>query len=260
MKGNVDAQIIRLRRFSRLLEQMFHIVIEKDDKSIAKDVLMASVLKAKQTAKAAELVAQSGCVEEIQAMSRTLVEVTVNASYLQHTSSVEMRRYLHFHPEQAPTRGLLGSGQQKSPGLAQKIGGMLGISPSRQQQAPAFTSWSGRSLLERAQVADDASGIPVMTLLVRRCYAKGLSASMGAVASLESFLGAVRTMEAPSPEHRLAELAEALFAINLCLLTLSLYLNTALSLGLDQAINDAATAQPSSHSDVPEARYLNRAS
>ena len=239
---NVNLQLARLTNFSVLLERMFERTIGQQDGSIHLTLLFASILKIRQSARAVRLLSEAGCVEEILSISRTLLEVTVNAGYLQAANRREVERYLHFHPETPNRFAMTRPSPPPSLGLQlfRRIGqlSLLRGSPARRQE-PAGT-WTALTLMERAAVSDQTSEIPVMVLLVQRCLTRGLAAVQGTIGSLDVFVSAISSMETPRLESRLAELTEALFGINLCLLTLCMYLNRFFQLRMDGDIDDAA--------------------
>lgn len=239
---NVNTQVVRLTNFSALLERMFERTIGFQDGSIHLTLLFASILKIRQSARAVHVLSEAGCVEEILSLSRTLLEITVNAGYLQVANSREVERYLQFHPE-APSRyGMVRQSAPRFLGIQifrRLTQFTLGSGPARRRQEPTET-WSSFTLMERAALSDETSEIPVMVLLVQRCFSRGLAAIQGTIGSLDVFVSAIANMEPPRFEGRLAELTEALFGINLCLLTLCMYLNSYFQLHMDLEIDNAA--------------------
>ncbi len=239
---NVRIQIVRLTNFSALLERMFERTIGRQDGSTHLTLLFASILKVRQSARAVQLLSEAGCVEEILSISRTLLEVTVNAGYLQAANSREVERYLQFHPESQNKFAMVRKPAPRLQGLQifRRLSqlSLLSGSPARRQDA--FGTWTSLSLMERATLSDESSEIPVMVLLVQRCFTRGLAAVQGTIGSLDVFVSAISNMEAPRLEGRLAELTEALFGINLCLLTLCMYLNAYFQLQMDDEIDSAA--------------------
>ena len=113
------------------------------------------------------------------------------------------------------------------------------VTPPARRQEPTET-WSSLTLMERAALSDETSEIPVMVLLVQRCFSRGIAAVQGTIGSLQVFVSAIANMEPPRLEGRLAELTEALFGVNLCLLTLCMYLNNYFQLHMDFEIDSAA--------------------
>ena len=243
---HVNLQVARLTNFSALLERMFQRTIGYQDGSLHLTLLFASILKIRQSARAVHLLSEAGCVEEILSISRTLLEVTVNAGYLQVANSREIERYLQFHPE-TPNRYAIvrPTTRQTAPRLLglqifRRLGqlSLLGSGAIRRQESTE--TWTSFTLAERAALSDQTSEIPVMALLVQRCFTRGLAAVQGTIGSLDVFVSAISNMETPRLEGRLAELTEALFGINLCLLTLCMYLNSYFQLHMDLEIDSAA--------------------
>ena len=271
---NVRSQVARLTHFSALLERMFERTIGYHDGSIHLTLLFASILKVRQSARAVHLLAEAGCVEEILAIGRTLLEVTVNAGYLQVANGRETERYLQFHPE-APNQyapnpyGMVRQSVSRSLGslsslsslsslgsqIARRLSAisLLRLSPAPRREPNA--AWSAHTLTERASISDETSEIPVMALLVQRCFTRGLAAVQGTIGSLDCFVSAIANMEPPRLEGRLAELTEALFGINLCLLTLCLYLNSYFQLHMDLEIDGASHDHASEQDEAGERRW-----
>ncbi len=242
---NVNLQVARLTNFSALLERMFQRTIGYQDGSLHLTLLFASILKIRQSARAVHLLSQAGCVEEILSISRTLLEVTVNAGYLQVANSREIERYLQFHPETPNRYAMVRQTAPRSLGLQifRRLGQLsLPGSGAIRRREPTET-WTSLTLAERAALSDQTSEIPVMALLVQRCFTRGLAAVQGTIGSLDVFVSALSNMETPRLEGRLAELTEALFGINLCLLTLCMYLNSYFQLHMDLEIDTAAHAE-----------------
>ena len=248
LQANLDSQTVRLSHFISLLQQISEATAVPNEPSLRRTLLHASVIKLVNSGMAARLLGQAGCVEEILSMGRTMVEVTVNAAYLQHAPDRELEHFLHFYPEIHP-RSEGHALSLAAPDQAESVLSRLGkqIRRSLPAVAPrrADPSWSGRSLLDRALIADDASHIPVMSLLVRRCYPRGHAAMLGTMGSLEYFVSALHGTEAADPARRTIALTEALFAINLCLFTLAFYLSAFFNLNMDRAIEQAASSEGS---------------
>ena len=247
LQANLESQTARLEHFICLLQEISEATAVHKDPSHHRTLLHASVIKVINSGIAAQLLAPAGCVEEILSIGRTMVEVTVNAAYLQHASDQEVNRFVRFHPEaadrfagQLPSLAAPRSQDNNALSrLGRKI--MRGLPVGRSLRADP--SWSNHSLLDRAIVADDASHIPVMSLLVRRCYPRGHASMLGAVGSLDYFISALHGAEGAHPDNRTVSLTEALFGINLCLFTLAFYLSEVFSLGLDHAIEKAANSE-----------------
>ena len=246
IQASLESQTVRLEHFICLLQQISETTAVHKDPLHHRTLLHASVIKVINSGIAAQLLAQAGCVEEILSIGRTMVEVSVNAAYLQHASDREVNRFLHFHPEagnqlggRLPSLAAPRSQDNAISRLGKRI--MRGLpTPPCLRVDP---SWSNRSLLDRALIADHASHIPVMSLLVRRCYPRGHASMLGSVGSLDYFISALQGTDGANPDNRTAALTEALFGINLCLFTLAFYLSEFFGLGLDHAIEEAANAE-----------------
>ena len=253
VRENVDAQVVRLDLFLKLLEHMFQEAIAHHEPSVSLTLLFASILKVKQAGRAVQLIAEEGFVEEILSIGRTLVEVTVNAAYLQYAGETELGRYLHFHPEAVYQQtGLLRQRKSlgSSSGIVRRIGELVARGGALVGSRTADPNWTSRPLIDRAQLADHASNIPIMALLVERCYPKGHAAVHGTIQSLDTFLTTLTDMGPEQPEDRLNALAEAMFGVNLSLMTLCIYLNNYFHLGMDDSIDLAANADSRSRESL----------
>ncbi len=240
-----DAHLLRLELFSGLLERMFRESIYDRTQTAQLTLLYASVLKVSQSAKAVRSLAQAGCVEEIQAIARSMIEVTVNAAYLQHAGTKELDRFVEFHPEvlyKYPETWRPEKHNSFTSDVRRRLSKLKVWNGRVALGRETNPNWSEKTLIERAALSDDASNAPLMTLLVRRCYPQTHDAVHGTMKSLRYFVAAVDAMGFPSADCRMAELREAVFVANLSLLTFCLYLNANLGLHFDGAIEAAAVA------------------
>ena len=247
-RENIDAQNVRLGLFLNLLHDMFSACAGHYTASTSLTLLFASILKAEQAGKSVRVIAEEGYVDEVLSISRTLVEVTVNAAYLQYATPTELECFIRFKPTfrhpRADTNRRLGGGEPSS-GVLSLLYDLV-----RKKQQPSITepSWTSTTLLARAQFTDQMSQIPVMTPLVERCHLRGHAAVHGTMASLQTFVSML-TPSPNRPSESLVALGEALFVVNLCLLTLCMYLNAYFGLGMDEAIDQAAGASSRTKTD-----------
>jgi hypothetical protein len=240
-RENVDAQNVRLGLLLKLLQNMFAVCEGHHTSSPSLTLLFASVLKVEQAARTVQLITEEGYVDEVLSISRTLVEVTVNAAYFQYATPTELEGFIRFQPtfshnrESAGRR--LGSGGPSS-GVLSLLYDLV-----RKRQQPSITepSWTRTTLLARARFVDEMSQIPIMAPLVERCHIRGHAALHGTMGSLRTFVSML-TPSATDASENLVALGEALFVVNLSLLTLCMYLNAYFRLGMDEAIDEAASA------------------
>ena len=253
LREEVDSQVVRLELQLELLDRMFRESAPYAS-SVPLTLLVASILKVRQSCRAVKLLAEEGLVEDILAIGRTLIEVTVNATYLQCVGEKELGRYLAFHPELRHRHGGMlqqGSGSHTGRHFVNKISDVVASLLPLGNGSKADPSWTNRSFVQRAQISDRATNIPVMSLLVSRCYLRGDAAVHGTMGALDSFVKAVRSGEMPTREDRFRELSEALFGVNLAIMTFSLFLNEFFQLGLDEAMDQVAVANSTTRSSLP---------
>jgi hypothetical protein len=244
LNEEVNAQAVRLELLIDLLDRMVAEALEQQDGSVRLTLLFASVLKTRQAGRAVLVLSKEGFVEEILSISRTLIEGTVNAAYLQYAGERELERYVQFHPEAQSQRGGMvrrSKAHGLASGLIQRLGELVlrnGMSP----KDPDGSNWTMKSLMDRAQLTDAASNIPIMVGLVERCYSRGHAAMHGTVGSLKSFVAALERGRLPSREDRLSPLSQAFFGVNFGIVTLCIFLNSYFQLGMEEAIEEATTA------------------
>ena len=244
LTSNVDAQVTRLERFTAILNDIVRDPAAHTSISVTHTLLMASILKMVSAGESVRILANSCAVEEILALGQTMVELAVNAAFLQYASEKEVERFLRFRPETRTQTAMPAPVQQRS-----AFSAFRRLRDSVKQRMPGsakqeVATWSKISLEDRARFADEASNIPVMSLLVARCSSRGKAAVSGTMGSLDYFVSVLTDQASAQPESRLAALTEALFGVNLCLFTFSFYLSGCFGLRLDRAIEEAANAQP----------------
>jgi hypothetical protein len=216
------------------------------DFSVRLALLFASILRARQAGRSVELLADEFCVEEIALISRTLIEIVVNAAYLQYAEDSEIDRYLYSDPilvsdDTARLRHTLTAhARRRSLGIARENAVQTIRRLIRREDDH---SWSKKTLLQRAETIDVKSDTPIMSLLVTTMNSRAQAASLNLFSSLAPYLTALDTMSIVPSANRQSELAEALFGVNLSLMTLSLYLNSFLRLKADDAIEAAGASQ-----------------
>ena len=248
LKEDVSAQVVRLDLLLLLLNEIFE-QSSQFASSAPLMLLMASILKVCQSGRAVSMLAEEGMVEEILTIGRTLVELTVNATYLQCVDDKELGKYLSFHPELSFRQaGLMQQGRRTSPTgvVVEKVRDLMESLGFPGRRGGGDASWTKRSLVTRAQISDETTNIPLMSLLLSRCYSRGEAAVHGNVGALDSFIAAVQTNEMPTREDRFRELSEALFGVNLTIMTFGMFLNEFFHLGMDEALSQISTADSSS--------------
>ncbi len=244
LREDVNAQLVRLDMFLHLLDRIFQASAPYAS-SAQLTLLVASILKLQQSGRAVKLLAEEELIEEILAIGRTLVEVTVNVCYLQCANPHELQRFLAFHPEaQYRYAGMMQASAARSSakGLMRRVGDVLSSFRAPTRSHTAEPDWTHRSLAQRAQISDEGTKIPVMSLLLSRCYPRGDAAVHGTMGSLDSFVETLRSQRMPVRQDRYKELSEALFGVNLTLMSFSLFLDEYFDLGMHEAIDQISAA------------------
>jgi hypothetical protein len=250
LREEVGAQLVRLDMYLDMLDTIFASATPFATTPPV-ELLVGAILKVRQSGRAVKLLATEGLVEEILAIGRTLVEVTVNVTYLQSAGEKEMSRYLAFQPESQHRRAGMLQPRPKASStnrMLRKIGDALSsLSPSASRAEP---TWTHRSLAQRAQLSDEATGIPVMLPLLNRCYPRGDAAIHGTMGALAPFLESIHQPEALMRDNRMPSLADALFGINLTLMTFSLFLDEYFGLGMNETMEQISAADSSTKASL----------
>jgi len=221
-----------------LWNQVVHIGknTEPNEKTL---LLLASILKLREQARAALLLSESGFVEEILSTSRTMCEAAINAAYLQIAEDEEFERFKHFD-----TQSLY-----KMSGKLKRLGTVLdaeasaamdsAVAHARSQTAgrqDKDLSWSIRQLAQRAEVADHRIGTNIFESLMSTAYSwshRAVHATFGAVSP---FYEALQTGTIPLTGDRLHDLEMALNNVNFVLHTEAGYLEHTFHTGMGRDI------------------------
>jgi hypothetical protein len=235
----VAQELLRLDAHTTLLSKIYGLAIGQHEPSVRLMLLFGSILKLLRMTKAVQLLASEVFVEEIQAMNRTMAEVTVNAAYLQDAEDKEVARFQHFDIQSAfkhATR-LRPHTTIKLPVTdLKKIEEVASDARLLTGRKDSDLSWSTRNLVQRAEYSDGVTHLNMMTLLVLSSYPQGHSAIHGTFAALEIFIESVGTMQVPLGGERKEGLFIALFGVNFTLSVMCFYLNSLFHLDLEKAI------------------------
>jgi hypothetical protein len=218
---------------------MYGKAVNSNEPSIRLLIFYGSILKLQQMARAAELLAQGGFVEEIQAVGRTMAEITINAAYLQDAEDEEIDRFRHFDTQCAfkhatrlrphASTKLTSEELQRIEAVAQQARRLTG-------RKDIDTSWSKRTLLQRAEYSDKNTRLDIMKVLALTSYAQGHSAIHGTFDSLHPFICSVTDSRSLSGENREEDLTVAIAGVNFALSIACLYFNSLMKLDCERAI------------------------
>lgn len=235
----VAQELLRLEAHATLLSKIYGLAISQHESSVRLMLLFGSILKLLRMTKAAQLLASEGFVEEIQAMNRTMAEVTVNAAYLQDADDKEVTRFQHFDIQSSfkhatrlrpHTTIKLPSADLKK---IEEVASDARLLTGRKDSDP---SWSTRNLVQRAEYSDGITHLNIMTRLVLTSYPQGHSAIHGTFAALETFIESVGTMKVLLSDERKEGLFIALFGVNFTVSVMCFYLNSLFHMDLEKAI------------------------
>ena len=242
----VAIQLSTLSHYIGLLDAMYRTSIVRQEFSVRLAFLYASILKVNQSARSAQVLAEAVYIEEIILLCRTMMETVVNAAYFQYADDLEIDRYLHsdtftVSDETAFLREQF-SAHPPSRSLRAFRDNTVN-SVKRMLVRVDEPSWSTKTLVQRAALSDKSNETPVMGLLLQTMHARTHAASRNTFSSLAPYLNSLDTMSVVWSDGRQVELAEALFGVNLSLMTLAVYLNGFLSLNADDAISAAGSSR-----------------
>lgn len=235
-------ELLRLEAHQTLLVRILRLAITKPETSVRLDLLFGSVLKIWRMGRAVRLLAGETFVEEIQALGRTMAEVTINAAYLQHAEDEEIDRFQHFDTQcMFKHAARLRKHTNRTLGTAEltKIETVVNNARLLTGRKDSDSSWSKRNVFQRAEYSDGVTRLNLMTQLALTSYAYGHSAVHGTFDAVEVFLSARDNSQAFSDEQREEALFLALSSVNFVLCTMCFYLNSFFHLHLESAIIDA---------------------
>jgi len=146
-----------LRRLDKYLEALVACYKKAIQQSSATDrlgILFASVLKIRSSAQAVQLLAEAGFVEEISAIARTMVEITINSAYLQVAEDEEVTRYRLFDTQSMWKHAQNLQPQLTTPNLPPRVQELEQIVTETREQTgreDKAATWSIRPLRARAE-------------------------------------------------------------------------------------------------------------
>ena len=218
-------ELLRLDGFSTLLGALYQQAFQKVKPSAKGMVLLASILKLRKQARAVQLLAPEGLMEEIMSINRTMVEVGVNAIYLQSAEDAEYDRYINFDVQSRYVQATklkdlnpdaLSDEQQK------EIDEAVAFARSRTNKD---RTWSKLSPLQRAENADRRLDVRWLTVLFPTVYLHGNQPVHGTFSSVQPFYSALGTGDVALSQERLRNLMLAIAATNCVLYMFGRYLD-----------------------------------
>lgn len=240
----ITRERLRLNAHSEFLAKMIDQFPDGSELSVRKILLIASVLKLRQMARAVDLLGAHGFVEEIQILGRTMAEIVINSAYLQTAPDEEVTRFVHFD-----TQSMYKHANQLRPHVTRKLSPeeeakietAVAAARSLTGKGDDKPSWSNRQLVQRGEYSDKATGLDLMEKLARTAYAYGHSAVHGTYDALEPFVPVAPHEPSDFVAERQEGASIAMASVNFTLCTLCFYLNSLLRLGLDHEIVKAGT-------------------
>ena len=239
---NVRTELLRLEAYRGILRSEYQDGTQRSEPSIRLLLLFTSLLKLRQQARAAQILADEFYVEEILSIGRTMAEVAINAAYLQDADDQEIHRYQHFDTQSLYKHSIRlrpHARVQLSPEEQAKIDEAVAFARVATNRKDSDATWSIRTVFQRAEYSDQKSKLDLMLQLVLTVYAYGHQAVHGTNRSLQPFYKALSTTYVPLTEERVEDLVIALGSVNFVLYVFGLFVNSLLHLGKEQDLIQA---------------------
>jgi hypothetical protein len=240
-------ELLRIEALRACLLDRFRHGLE-GEQSFRRLILLASTLKLREQARAACILATEGFIEEILSIARTMVEVAVNAAYLQFAEEAEIGRYMNFD-----IQTLNKHANNLRPHLGYKLSEATRLEIERNVTEARIRTglpdkaqnWSTKAgLIQRADFADERLGDNSISMLVRTVLAWSHRAAHGTHTSLIPFYDAFGNGTVPETAERLDEMTIALRGVNFCVYTFGLFLDRFLHYGKQTEITAAGKLLP----------------
>jgi hypothetical protein len=207
-------------------------------------ILSSSVSKLNEIARVILQIRSIDAIDEMHVLLRSMLELVVNACYLQHARDEEMWKYLHFDPinsHTAMTDLERASGRRlKIPKELSERTTKLATDASAASNLPLGSrEWSKKNLFKRAVIVDKAVGGDDFAMLMANIYVTGSGYVHTTYKTLDRHAKWLLNSEAEHPLRILFGTNNAIHGVALILINLGRYFN--LKFDTDrQPFNEAA--------------------
>jgi hypothetical protein len=193
-------------------------------------ILSSSVSKLNEIARVILQVRTIDATDEMHVLLRSMLELVVNACYLQHATDEEIRKYLHFDPINNHTAMIdlerASGGTLKIPKeLADRVTKLAIEANAASNLALGSREWSKNNLYKRAVVVDKAVGGEYFTMLMANIYVTGSGYVHATYKTLDRHSKWLLNSEAEHPLRILFGTNNAIHGVALILINLGRYFN-----------------------------------
>ena len=144
---------------------------EEDSRYSRRAILVGSAVRLSEMVRAIELLSDNGFDEEVCAVSRMLIEVVVNAAYLQVADEAELNSYLHFDSQYSLNKLSMSEFAEQDEASRSDREMRLEAARNKTGRKDTALSWSKRQLVDRAELAEQVVKLPVLVNIVRNVTA-----------------------------------------------------------------------------------------
>jgi len=193
-------------------------------------ILSSSVSKLNEVARVILQIRSVDAIDEMHVLLRSMLELAVNACYMQHASDEEMWKYLHFDPINNHTA---------MTDLERASNGKLKISKELSERTTKLATeasavsnlplgsrdWSKKNLFKRAVIVDKAVGGDDFAMLMANIYVTGSGYVHTTYKTLDRHAKWLLNGEAEHPLRILFGTNNAIHGVALILINLGRYFN-----------------------------------
>jgi hypothetical protein len=234
------------RELKGLLVEMARLLTTKipPNSQIQQGILIHSMLRVARSGEAQLLLSEGLYSEEMHCVNRALVEISINAAYLQTAVEAEIKNYLQYDAiAMAQIVQKMTTSMPKDHPIDKakelEIRRLLALS---KDSSGAIRSWTSKNITHRAREVDKATSSELMTMLLR-VYEVGNSHVHGTADSVVLVGNWILEGENPNNSKRIESTIEALHGTHLCLLALSAFVEQRYQMGLGTATSCVSEAE-----------------
>jgi hypothetical protein len=207
-------------------------------------ILSSSVSKLNEIARVILQIRSIDAIDEMHVLLRSMLELVVNACYLQHASDEEMLKYLHFDPINSHTAMTdlerASGGRLKIPKELSERTTKLATDASAASNLPLGSrEWSKKNLFKRAVIVDKVVGGEDFAMLMANIYVTGSGYVHTTYKTLDRHAKWLLKSEAEHPLRILFGTNNAIHGVALILINLGRYFNRQFDT-VSQPLNEAA--------------------
>jgi hypothetical protein len=207
-------------------------------------ILSSSVSRLNEFARVILRIRSIDAIDEMHILLRSMLELVINACYLQHASDEEMWKYLYFDPINSHTAMTdlerASDGKLKIPKELSERTTRLATDASAASNLPLGSrEWSKKNLFKRAVIVDEAVGGNDFAMLMANIYVTGSGYVHNTYKTLDRHAKWLLKSETEHPLRILFGTNNAINGVALILINLGRYFNRKFDTA-SQPFNEAA--------------------